>query len=1312
MTRRDINFAFHILLLGCALLCFNSDSMMHTKQNYRSVDLGPSHVFKAPYRVIKPDNGQFWYFFKDHILVKKGAEEHIISLNDLVKKSAYRSVRLEILPLDAGMLLSRQQSLFFIPYADLSIRQLSLNLEANDFIFGLNQTDDGTLWLTTLKALYYTEDIDKGFSPIELPEAVSRPNKRRHLVLSAANFGVNSIVLSTVHSGLISVERIGQSQFKANLLPFKAYAGRDSLYRTLLVGDQLFISARQGLYRININNGAQDKLEINQPLTNLRDLVWYQNHIWFVANEQLYRTNVQLNQFEKIANQADIGFDLSTYKIRSIYADDEDNLWLSVIDKGFFVYSPSHNKFNQINARFWAIDSSEKLRRIITSDPDHPIYIFGNRTIIPSYNITLQEQVLSFYAIDNKRFWYGAKNKLALVESGKEVVSTTVEQREVTSIVANEESVWYTRSVGTIYHFDIATQTHKSLSHTAVGQLLIAPAKNAQLLSINADNIALVDVDNKAQEQVIYNSDHQAIQIQVDGQWVTLFYDNGQVAIFNRQTYDYQLLDFATNSTTCAVKQSDSDTWWLAQDNGVLIRYSLKDKSYKRFSDHDGLPLGGANGRFCGEFNDKLLFSTANGIYTTTEHLEYQNQLTPKMSLTFQTSNQAPVQINGKQSIKLKQDSFPMVIHAANSSWQNPRHNQVQYKIKGLNTNWQNLPNGSDSKEIDYLPEGKYQLQARVSNNHGLWSDSPTLNLVVLPPWWLSSAAKVIYLLAFLTLVTGLFLYRTRAIRARAQKLEKTVQQKTEQIRTEKQTVERLLASKEQEFINISHELRTPLTLMTGPLKAVSGKSQNAEVEKALNMACRNGERLHRMVDQLLHLERIELENELHKTVKNVTQVLALITESYEVYAARKAITLKLSTPENCFMQLVPDALDKIYINLLSNAIKYSNHDGEIIIKATFDKTQGLALSVKDQGIGIKDDALPQVFDKFYRVEDKQSENESGAGIGLALVKSLVQSHQGSININSIYGLGTEVIVILPASLAVNETVKSIVNQDLLSQELATLQVMPDADASEESDHDDNEKLKLLIIEDTADMREYISDSLSHQYQCHSAANGQIGLHQAQEIMPDLIICDVMMPVMDGFELTQNIKQNPLTCHIPVILLTARGDKDSRLTGFRALADDYIAKPFDAQELLIRADNLVSLRKLLRQRHAEVVRSGESLTEENDSQLNEKDAAFVDKVTDIINKQLDDEEFSTEQLSAKVFMSERQLQRKLKALIDYTPREYLQHLRLIAAQTLLLNGERVTDVSLKTGFSSSSYFTRCFKAKYNMTPKQFATKGN
>ncbi|MCJ8273906.1 MAG: DNA-binding response regulator [Psychrosphaera sp.] len=281
-------------------------------------------------------------------------------------------------------------------------------------------------------------------------------------------------------------------------------------------------------------------------------------------------------------------------------------------------------------------------------------------------------------------------------------------------------------------------------------------------------------------------------------------------------------------------------------------------------------------------------------------------------------------------------------------------------------------------------------------------------------------------------------------------------------------------------------------------------------------------------------------------------------------------------------------------------------------------------------------------------------------------------------------------------------------NEELIEHEISSIGISKVTMASLQQTDNDTNQLSLLIIEDNPDMQQYVVSIMSKTYHCYCADNGQMGIDKALEVVPDLIICDVMMPVMDGFEATKQLKENELTAHIPVILLTARGDKDSRLTGWKSLADDYIAKPFDEEELLLRATNLIAIRTILRQRFTSKVLQGEPLSSNDENALNEKDSQFIEKVTDIINTHLHDELYSVEQLSEQVFMSERQLQRKLKALIDFTPREFVQHLRLLKAEALLAKGERVADVSDATGFSSSSYFARCFKAKYNMTPKQFS----
>ena len=390
-------------------------------------------------------------------------------------------------------------------------------------------------------------------------------------------------------------------------------------------------------------------------------------------------------------------------------------------------------------------------------------------------------------------------------------------------------------------------------------------------------------------------------------------------------------------------------------------------------------------------------------------------------------------------------------------------------------------------------------------------------------------------------------------------------------------------------------------------------------------------------------------------------------------------------------------------------------------------KGDEVRIEVCDSGIGIAPDKHHRVFKRFVRVLDKHSEQVTGAGIGLALVKELVESHQGSIELHSDLGNGTTVCVILPTVNADNKATKSALNQELIELELASVseqKFTPSAVAT----FDENEQTplghirpKLLIIEDNPDMRNYIYQSLGQQYDCVVEPNGKAGVERAFIVIPDLVISDVMMPIMDGFEVTKTLKSDDRTSHVPVILLTARDDKQSRLKGWFEKADEYLTKPFDADELVIRIDNLLAIRDILRDRFNQTVfdakpkvviskhpEPAQAAVKPNPEAIKlQAQQAFLDKLNLAIEQLYSDQQTTMPKIAKQVAMGERQLFRKLKSIVGMSPSEYLRRYRLEKACELLSQGVNSSTVALEVGFASHSYFTRCFSAQYGCVPSEY-----
>ncbi|MEO8111362.1 MAG: response regulator [Ginsengibacter sp.] len=500
-------------------------------------------------------------------------------------------------------------------------------------------------------------------------------------------------------------------------------------------------------------------------------------------------------------------------------------------------------------------------------------------------------------------------------------------------------------------------------------------------------------------------------------------------------------------------------------------------------------------------------------------------------------------------------------------------------------------------------------------------------------------------------------------------------------------------------FANISHEFRTPLTLMLGPLKQLEENNiDGASQRKYFGMMRRNGERLLQLINQLLDLSKLEGgKMELHVAKTDITGLLKVIAASFESLAEQKQVNYHVHFPEENIVGFIDrDKIEKVLVNLLSNAFHFTPANGNVSLHVSADENR-LRFSVQDNGTGIAKEQLDKIFDRFHQVAG----TEGGTGIGLSLAKELVQLHKGQISVNSELGRGSTFRVSVSIAKEsytagkLNEMMEQADDSKIFSFDLPAIK------NDIEEIIADNSLPSILIVEDNTDLRQFIKDILSKEFKTTVAANGKIGLAKAKEIIPDLIISDVMMPGMDGIEMTQQLKQEAATSHIPVIILTAKAGSSSKIEGLQTGADDYLVKPFDANELIVRCKNLIEQRVKLRALFSKQVIS--ITPSEIEAENSEKQ--FLEKIRNVIEENLDNELFSVVDLSNAVFMSRSQLHRKLKALTGEAPNELIRNFRLERAlQLLQKNAGNVTEIAFMTGFSSPAYFSKCFSDRYSYSP--------
>jgi signal transduction histidine kinase/DNA-binding NarL/FixJ family response regulator len=655
---------------------------------------------------------------------------------------------------------------------------------------------------------------------------------------------------------------------------------------------------------------------------------------------------------------------------------------------------------------------------------------------------------------------------------------------------------------------------------------------------------------------------------------------------------------------------------------------------------------------------------------------------------------------------------------------------KYRYLLEGYDDHWSDWTKETQ-KDYTNLDSGVHIFRVRAKNIYEHVSKEAVFQFKILPPWYKTWWAFSVYGLLFFLLVFLIVKWRSRQLLIEKQRLEQIVKDRTKEIEEKKQQLEEQSQQlkemdklKSRFFANISHEFRTPLTLIMGPLEQLLSQSCSQigekEQKKKMKMMLRNSQRLLNLINQLLDLSKLDSgKMKLQAVPGDIIPFIKGITASFEIAAELNELDLQFRwQEETAMLYFDPEKMEKIMGNLLSNAVKFTPPGGRVTVSITMTAANdkfpagSLEISVSDTGIGISASQMPHIFDHFHQVDGSHEHKYKGSGIGLALTKELVVLHRGDIQVRSREGpeSGTEFIVCFPMgqdhleSGEIADGGEPAKTNDLSSiYSLGLPEEEDETDMETEPHSEEGAKNIILIVEDSADARRFIRDSLEPLYTVVEAADGREGIEKAGEIIPDLIISDIMMPEVDGYELCRVLKKDINTSHVPIILLTAKASDENVIQGLETGADNYITKPFNTRMLLARIKNLIELRKQL---HMNVDR--EMTLQPAKMDISGIDKEFMKELQEVLDANLEDPDFNVEDLGKKLYMSRATLYRKILALSGKSPSDYIRSHRLKrAAQLLKRKSVSITEVAFEVGFSSRTYFTKCFKKKFHRLPSEY-----
>ncbi len=1079
----------------------------------------------------------------------------------------------------------------------------------------------------------------------------------------------------------------------------------------------------------------------------------------------LNRFDKQKNRFYRYIPELDNPFSLNDNGVFALCEDRSGIIWIGTWVGGLNKYDPGKKKFKHycqiaddpesINSNkirsfcednygsIW-IGTEDAGLNILKRDSDKFIHYISK----PSNTKGLSNNIVYSICKDNfNNLWIGTDggglNKLNLTT--KKFTHFTHDPNNTNSISEDRISLvfkdnsgvlWIGTSEGGLNTFDIKSEKFTRLSRNPDDKSGIGSEKvysvyedRRGVLWIGTHGGGLCRYDKK-KKQFIYYQNRPGDSTSLSNNVVSCVYEDNAGILwvgtedglnkFDRENeifYSYKKSDGLPNNMILGILEDDYGNLWLSTNKGIS-KFNPTNFTFRNYDENDGLQGNEFNQwAYYKCRNGEMLFGGSNGFNIFHPDSIRDNTYIPPVVITefqllhntitagFNKSINRTILTNSiseTSEIQLAHDDNVISFEFAALDFHIPGKNKYAHKLEGFDDDW-NYTN-ADRRFATYtnLDPGEYTFRVKGSNNDGIWNeDGAFLRIIINPPWWKNWWAYILYGI----ILASIFYSSTRFYLNRQRLKQQLI---LEHEHSEK--LEEVDQMKSRFFTNISHEFRTPLTLILGPSESIAINSSREEIRKHANTINKNANRLLDLINQLLDISKLEAGKlELKASKYNIVPFIKGVAMSFESFAEKKDITLRVkSDKDDIELYFDKEKMEKVFTNLISNAFKFTPEGGSIIVSIKETEHNSVEIKIKDSGIGIPEKEIPMLFDRFYQVDSPRSKTHGGSGIGLALSKELVELHKGVIKVESKLEKWTEVTVILLLGkdhLQENEIVESIVptkkKKVVVDNNSEWDSLLLEKSSSEIFDKD---KIIILIVEDNTDVREYVKDSLESDYYIEEAANGEQGVRKAKAIIPDLIISDVMMPKMDGNELARKLKNDEPTSHIPIILLTAKTEQESKLEGLETGADAYLTKPFDTKELQIRIKNLINVRRKLQKKYG----GGKIIkVKDDDKKISNLDEQFMIKIMKVIENHISEEEFNIEDFGSEVGMSRMQIHRKLKALTGQSATYYIRSVKLNKAKEKLeKHGATISEIAYSLGFSSPAYFSRCFKEQYGFPPSE------
>lgn len=1048
---------------------------------------------------------------------------------------------------------------------------------------------------------------------------------------------------------------------------------------------------------------------------------------------------------------------LNSHAIQSLMVDRDDNVWIGTWEAGLNVHFKNRNKFALCRHKTNTQQSllRDKVTAIVCED-EYKVWVGSNTgltlldrktnefkhfVVNPSTSTVLNNNDINFLHIDKEGdlivSTWGAGLRI-LKKGSSHFLNYRYNDGQYTPYFTCIESsktphkLWIGTQESGILSFDKITKKFTSITELNKTGILAEIHVNSILedskgvLWIGSYNNGTFMYDPKTHKITHFKQSDKprsikgnyVFQIFEDSQkriWIAT--NGGGLCLYQPQTRDFKTwttLDGLPNNTIKGILEDKHQNLWLATNEG-LSQFIISSNSFKNYTQADGLQ--GSEfliNAYAQSKNGEMFFGGTGGMNVFHPDSLGENNKVPSVYITGLRLFNKPLSVGQHDSplqkdilatkeltFEANQNVFSLEFTALD--FESLKNNHYAYLLEGFDNEWQYVGTQRIASYTN-LNAGEYVFRVKASNNDGVWNPrEATIKIIILPPWYKTWWAYWIY---GGLIIGSIYVYR-KVIQVQERfKLDIKIQEK------ENAQIQALDRLKTNFFTNISHEFRTPLTLIISPLEKYLSENKDLPnpQKKRAESIYRNAKQLQKLINQLLDLSKLEAGRFFPEiTQSDIVEFTEKVTNSFQDLAEQQHISLQFISLEAHLMAYFDaNIVEKMLINLLSNAFKFTKKGGTINVSITSKSSdnQQVIIKVSDDGIGIASENLPNIFNRFYQVDDKNQSQVVGTGVGLSLCKELAELHLGEILVSSKLGEGTTFSVYLPIGKNAFDSQWIREGENIPDNQHPLTSNTTQVHQNQENDRVNKDKPLILIAEDNEDLRTYIKEIFIQDFQILEAENGLLAQRIAEENLPDLIISDWMMPLKNGIELCQSIKTTANTSHIPVIILTSKSSNESKLMGLETGADDYITKPFNANLLAVRVKNILENRKKLRE-----LFSISPKIKAREITLNSFDEHFIERVIKIVEDNISNVNLDIAFLEEELKMSNMQMYRKLKSLTNLSGNEFIKNIRLKrAVQLLESENYNIAEVAYKVGFNDPSYFTRIFKKQYGKVPSEYIEK--